>query len=212
VGVADAVLSRGFAGLYVDANAVSPRTARSIGARVTAAGARFVDGGIVGPPLRGGRATVLYLSGEAAGEVTALFQGCALDTLVVGTGVGQASALKMAFAGWSKGSAALLLGAVALARAEGVGEGLQHAWQTLSPELPARAAAAASRNASKAWRFAGEMREIAATFEAAGLPGGFHTAAGELYQRLAGFKDADSAELDAVIARLIEPHHGRDSH
>ena len=58
---------------------------------------------------------------------------------------------------------------------------------------------------AKAWRFAGEMDEIAVTFEAAGLPGGFHRAAGELYRALAPFKGRDEPpELGEVLSTLIE--------
>ncbi len=55
----------------------------------------------------------------------------------------------------------------------------------------------------KAWRFVGEMREIARSFEDAGLPGGFHEAAAEVYERLAPYKDSDGAEPDEVLAALL---------
>ena len=55
----------------------------------------------------------------------------------------------------------------------------------------------------KAWRWVAEMEEIAATFEAAGLPGGFHHAAAEIYGRLAAFKDGAAAPpLDEVTEAL----------
>jgi hypothetical protein len=58
---------------------------------------------------------------------------------------------------------------------------------------------------AEAWRFAGEMDEIASTFESAGLPGGFHAAAGEVYQRLSHFKEAEEVpELEAVLAALLK--------
>ena len=63
----------------------------------------------------------------------------------------------------------------------------------------------ARRVTTKAWRFAGEMDEIASTFKSAGLHGGFHRAAGEVYRRLAGFKDRDELpELDVVLAALLK--------
>jgi hypothetical protein len=48
------------------------------------------------------------------------------------------------------------------------------------------------------------MREIAATFEACGLPGGFHWAAADIYARLAAYKDCDPApELSQVIDTIL---------
>ena len=63
---ADAVLAAGFRGTYIDANAIAPQRARRIGAKMDAAGATFVDGGIIGGPAWKPGATWLYLSGDAA--------------------------------------------------------------------------------------------------------------------------------------------------
>ena len=178
-----------FAGLFVDANAVSPETARQIGAAVEAGGAVFVDGGLVGPPPRAAGTTRLYLSGREAKRAAALFEGTRLEAIAVSDAPGAASALKMAYAAYTKGVSALLMGVRALAVTEGVDEALLAEWQRSQPDLPKRSAAAARDNARKAWRFVGEMEEIAATFEAAGLPGGFHEAAAEIYRRLAPYKD-----------------------
>ena len=94
-----------------------------------------------------------------------------------------ASALKMAYAAWTKGSAALLLSALASARATGVEEALRAEWKRSLPELGARSERAADSAAAKGWRWVGEMNEIAATFAAAGLPPGFHEAAAEMFDR-----------------------------
>ena len=64
---------------------------------------------------------------------------------------------------------------------------------------------AAATTAPKAWRFAGEMEEIAATLEAAGLPDGFHRAAAEAYARLASFRgEPEGVQVDEVIAALLD--------
>jgi 3-hydroxyisobutyrate dehydrogenase-like beta-hydroxyacid dehydrogenase len=168
--------------LVVDANAVSPMTARQIGALF---GDSWVDGGIVGPPpLRAGT-TRLYLSGPRAGEVARLFTDTALEPVILPGSPVAASALKMAYAAWTKGSAALLLGTQASARATGVEAALQAEWRRSQPDLPDRALRAADSAASKGWRWVGEMQEIAATFADAGLPAGFHEAAAEMYERAA---------------------------
>jgi 3-hydroxyisobutyrate dehydrogenase-like beta-hydroxyacid dehydrogenase len=171
----------GFGGLYLDANAIAPATAGEVAAIVTAGGASYVDGGIVGPPPLAPGHTRLYLSGPRAAEVQALFGGTDVDARMVPP-PGTASAVKMAYASWTKGSAALLLAARALARAEGVESVLLDEWGISQPGLERRSAAAAGSAAAKGWRWVAEMEEIAATMAAAGLPEGFHQAAAEIYR------------------------------
>ena len=202
--LAESVAGTGFAGIYLDANAISSGTAREVAAIVENAGAHFVDGGIIGPPARRKGTTRLYLSGAEASSVASAFQGSPLEVVVIDPRPGAASALKMSYAAWTKGSAALLTAIRALAQAEGVEAALLEEWSRSKPELEAQSAAAARNNAFKAWRFAGEMREIAATFEACGLPGGFHSAAADIYARLAAYKDCDPApELSQVIDTIL---------
>jgi 3-hydroxyisobutyrate dehydrogenase-like beta-hydroxyacid dehydrogenase len=83
----------GFGGIFVDANAVSPATARAIATTVEGWGGRYVDGGIIGAPPRSPGMTRLYLSGPSAQDVTDLFAG----TVIVSGQLGAASALKMAY-------------------------------------------------------------------------------------------------------------------
>jgi 3-hydroxyisobutyrate dehydrogenase-like beta-hydroxyacid dehydrogenase len=167
-----------FDGVYVDANAISPATARQVAETVRAAGGRFVDGGIVGSPPRKPGTTRLYLSGDDAPAIAALFAGSVLDAWVVSN----ASAVKMAYAAWTKGTAAMLLAIRELARSEGVEEALLAEWDLSQPELREWHERAARSAAAKGWRWVGEMEEIAASFEADGLPGGFHRAAAEVYR------------------------------
>jgi 3-hydroxyisobutyrate dehydrogenase-like beta-hydroxyacid dehydrogenase len=159
----------GFDGMYVDANAISPMRAREI----AAIHPRFVDGGIVGsPPEEPG--TTLYLSGSGAASVAVLFVGTNLEARVVA----DASAIKMAYAAWSKGSAAMLLAIRDVARHFGV----EDEWKLAAPELAARVPRAEQSAATKGWRWEGEMEEIADTFAAAGQPDGFHRAAARVYR------------------------------
>jgi 3-hydroxyisobutyrate dehydrogenase-like beta-hydroxyacid dehydrogenase len=169
----------GFGGVYVDANAVSPETASTIAGIV---GPRYVDGGIVGPPPVRAGATRLYLSGAGAGEVAAVFAGTALEPRVI-DGELTASALKMAYAAWTKGSAALLLAIEATAASLGVEPLLREEWALSQPDAAGRLEAARAAADAKAWRWVAEMREIAATFAASGQPDGFHLAAAEVYER-----------------------------
>jgi 3-hydroxyisobutyrate dehydrogenase-like beta-hydroxyacid dehydrogenase len=173
----------GFGGLYVDANAVSPQTARDVGALLAPGRARFVDGGIIGPPPTQPGTTRLYLSGADAPAVAALFDTGPLQTVVLPGEAGAASALKLTYAAWTKGTAALLLAIRAAARAHGVEDALLSEWALSQPDLAARSAGAARAAAEKGWRWEGEMREVAATFADAGLPDGFHLAAADLFAR-----------------------------
>jgi 3-hydroxyisobutyrate dehydrogenase-like beta-hydroxyacid dehydrogenase len=173
----------GFRGIFVDANAVSPATARTVGALIEKGSGTFVDGGIVGPPPTAPGRTRLYLSGPRAAEVAGLFAGMAVDARVVAGAPGSASAVKMAYAAWTKGSAALLLATRALARAEDVEDILLAEWALSQPALAARSEQAARSAAAKGWRWTGEMEEIAASMTADGLPGGFHQAAADIYHR-----------------------------
>ncbi len=211
--LARAVAALGYRGIYVDANAVAPDTAREIGRVIEAAGGRFVDGGIIGPANRKPGAARIYLSGPSAGEVTPLFSAGPVDAVVVKGSAGAASAVKMAYAGWNKGSQALLAAIRAMAVAEGVESALLGEWKISHPEMAARSERAVSDNARKAWRFVGEMEEIARTLAGVGLPTGFHEAAGEIYQRLSEYKDAASPPpVDEAIARLLRVPSPRSGH
>jgi 3-hydroxyisobutyrate dehydrogenase-like beta-hydroxyacid dehydrogenase len=199
------VVAAGFQGLYLEANAIAPRKTERIGQQLTGAGIAFVDGGIIGGPAWTPGETWLYLSGAEAGRVAACFSAGPLEVSVIGDEIGKASALKMCYAAYTKGTTALLTAILALAEANGVRGELAVQWDRDEDGFSAGAERRARRVTAKAWRFAGEMDEIAATFEAAGLPGGFHFAAGELYRRLAGFKDAaELPELETVLAALLD--------
>jgi 3-hydroxyisobutyrate dehydrogenase-like beta-hydroxyacid dehydrogenase len=189
----------GFTGLFVDANAVSPATSRAVAETVEAGGARFVDGGIVGSPPTGPGVTRLYLSGDDAAPVAGLFDGTVVDARVISDEIGAASAMKMVYAAWSKGTAALLLAIRAVAQANGIEPALEAEWRESLPALPERSVAAARSAGAKGWRWTFEMEEIAATFAAAGVPDGFHRAAAEIFRRSPRL---DEATLDDVLAAL----------
>ena len=201
--VADQVLSCGFTGLYVDANAISPQRVARIGERMVAEGVAFVDGGIVGGPAWQSGDTWLYLAGEQAGTVAGCFSAGPLETDVIGEEIGKASALKVCYAAWTKGSTALLSAILAAANALDVWEELRVQWDRDWPDFAERAVNRARRVTAKAWRFAGEMDEISSTFEAVGVPGEFHAGAAILYRRIAHLKDApEMPSLEEVLDSL----------
>jgi 3-hydroxyisobutyrate dehydrogenase-like beta-hydroxyacid dehydrogenase len=203
--LADQVIACGFEGLYLDANAISPQKAGRIGRKLSEAGLSLVDGGIIGGPAWTPGETWLYLSGKEAGRIADCFSAGPLGTSVIGEEIGKASALKMCYAAYSKGTTALLAAILALAEACGVREELSAQWERDEPGSGERAERRARRVTAKAWRFAGEMDEIADTFEAAGLPGGFHRAAGEIYGRLERFKGEEQLPgLEVVLDALLK--------
>ncbi|HYT56963.1 MAG TPA: DUF1932 domain-containing protein [Verrucomicrobiae bacterium] len=202
--IAVRVAAQKFKGTYVDANAVSRATAEEIGNIVAKAGASFVDGGIIGSPVKKAGTTRLYLSGEKAEEIAQLFLASMLDARSIGATPGEASALKVVYAAWTKGTDALILAIRALAAHQGVDQALLEEWSISQPALENKCVRAAAVAAPKMWRYVGEMREIAEAFEAAGLPAGFHNAAAEICERLAGFKDQTDPgpTVTAVVAAI----------
>ncbi len=194
------VRNSGYSGPYLDANAVSPATARAIS---EVAGPQFVDGGIIGPPARQPGTTRLYLSGPAAEQAAAWFSAGPLEAIAVGADPASASALKMCYAAYTKGLSALLLNVRALAEAESVTPALLEEWSLSQAGLAQRSELTARGTAGKAWRFVDEMLEIAATFEACGLPGGFHRSAADVYQRMAPLKAVADPNLDDVLQYLL---------
>jgi 3-hydroxyisobutyrate dehydrogenase-like beta-hydroxyacid dehydrogenase len=202
--VATEVASRHFQGVYVDANAVSPQSVLRMAALIEGEGADFVDGGIIGSPAEPGGDTRLYLAGVRASPVAALFQGSnRLSTTVLDAPLGAASALKVCFAAWTKGSTALLLAVRAAAVKLGVEGPLLDQWDSSHPELAERFAGTVRSSPRKAWRFVAEMDQIAQSFEAVEVTGAFHRAAADVYSRLSGFRDQmPGPDLDEVLSAL----------
>ncbi|MDX6343342.1 MAG: hypothetical protein QOH87_3480 [Trebonia sp.] len=210
--VARQVAAAGYTGCYVDANAISVATAEQVAAIVTAAGAAYVDGGIIGQPPEVAGHTRLYLSGPRTDEVRVLFNRSPLDARVAEGPLYAASTVKMAYAAWTKGSSALLLAARALARAGGVERTLLAEWQLSQPSLTAQSERSAAAAAAKGWRWVAEMEEIAASMSAAGLPEGFHEAAAEIYDRASRAETPatrrpaateHASTLDTIISALM---------
>ena len=201
--VADEVAKLGFSGVYVDCNAISPDRTREVQRIVEKAGAHYVDGGIIGGPAWTRDAgTCLYLSGPRADAVSACFAGSPLQAPVISDRIGAASAIKMGYAAFTKGTTALLTAILGMVEKEGVRDDLARHWGDTFTDQTVRRVCT---NTAKAWRFVGEMQEISATFKGAGLPGGFHQAAAEVYERLATFKDHDETPaIESVLEALLK--------
>ena len=201
--VAAAMNAAGVTPPYADCNAIAPATTERIAALIGAAGAAYVDAGIIGGPPANGRGPRFYASGPAA-HLLAPLQGGGLVVRDLGGAVGRASALKMCYAAVTKGTSALQFAQLAAASRLGVDE-------ALAAELAESQAAAYAgmRRAlpglpAKAPRWIEEMRQIAATFESVGVPGQFHHGAAALYELLSATPFADEPEEAVDTSRSLE--------
>jgi 3-hydroxyisobutyrate dehydrogenase-like beta-hydroxyacid dehydrogenase len=203
--VAGQVVDCAYEGLYLDANAISPQRAVRIANAMTAAGIGFVDGGIIGGPAWEPGKTWLYFAGKRASDVADCFSAGPLEIAVIGEEPGRASALKMCYAAWTKGSTALLCAILAAADQLGVWEELQQQWERDWPGFSEETVDRVRQVTAKAWRFAGEMEEISATLDSALALGGFHATAADAYRRLAQFKEAGSTPSLAEVVAALAP-------
>ncbi|MFT3891462.1 MAG: DUF1932 domain-containing protein [Anaerolineales bacterium] len=201
--VAKSVSDLGFKGYYLDANAISPQRAHRIGQMMSTNNIHFIDGSIIGGPAWTPKGTWLYLSGKDAQVVADCFYGGTLETKIISEEIGKASALKMCYAAYSKGTTALLAAILAAANTLGVREDLYQQWDTDDANFSQQVNGRVARVIAKAWRFEGEMHEIASTFQEAGLPNGFHESAAEIYRRMAAAKgEFDSPSLNEILDAL----------
>jgi len=202
--VARLVAGTGFAGCYVDANAISPRHSEEIATLLTAEGVTVVDGGIVGPPPRRPDTTRLYLSGadDAVSRVQALFEGTTLTPIAVPGPVGAASAVKLSFATYSKVSSLLAVQAHALARQYGVDTQLRELAEAVLPGTPFADTEGLPSAGQRAWRWAPEMREIADASRDAGLPADLFEAAAAFLDHWHRHKDDSELTFDQLLDAL----------
>jgi 3-hydroxyisobutyrate dehydrogenase-like beta-hydroxyacid dehydrogenase len=202
--------------LVADLNAIAPTTARALAQQLAGSGLDLVDGSISGGPPRPDGSTRVYLSGPRAHELADL-PAPGIDSRVVGAAVGTASAVKMSTASVYKGTVGLLAHALLAAHANGV---LPHVLDDLRaayPGLVDGAARSIGRAATKAGRYVGEMREIAATQEAAGLPRELFDGFAAVYAALAETELATrppesigpATTLEAVLESLSAGDAGR---
>nr|WSY55177.1 DUF1932 domain-containing protein [Streptomyces sp. NBC_00886] len=201
--VAHEVLAHSFRGVFVEANAISPDRTRRIAAACAERGAVMVDGSIVGGPPGPDSAPRLYLSGdgEAVGRVAAAFKDTRVLARPLDSGIGAASALKMAYASFQKSARALAAVAHALAASHGVGSELALEAESLTANFLADTDHLPSL-AARAWRWAPEMEEIAATLRTAGLPPALAEGTATVLRHWAADKDRFDLPLEDVLAHL----------
>ncbi|HEX7082398.1 MAG TPA: DUF1932 domain-containing protein [Gammaproteobacteria bacterium] len=202
---ADAMRQENARPTFVDCNAVAPATVARIAALFAELGAPFLDAGIVGPAPRADtrRPTRCYVSGAEREKLLAL-DVPELAFVDLGPDVGRASAMKMCYAALNKGIDALCAAAALAAERHVVRAELIREIGASQPDAAERMTRRVPYLAATAERYAGEMREIAATFAAAGVPSGFHEAAEQLYRALARTPLAAETRLTAPPNRSLD--------
>jgi len=200
--VADALRSTGADLLYADCNAVAPQTTIEIGETITSAGGRFVDASIIGPPPRREGATRFYASGVHAGELAKL-EGYGLAVPVISDRIGDASAIKMCYAGLTKGLTALCTNLLVAAEALGIRDALFDEYDLSQAAMLQRMQGLAGMP-PKSRRWVGEMEEIAATMASVGMSPKFHEGAADIYRFVGDSPLADRTPEDPDEPTLEE--------
>ena len=180
---AAAMKRTGLSPAYADCNAVSPDTARELGGIIEAAGGRFIDAGIIGGPPGSGSPPRFYASGPHEAVIGEL-DGKGIIVPLLGGDVGRASAIKMCYASLTKGVSALQTAALVAAHRLGLSCELEEEMSSSQAKVLAQMQSVIGLP-GKAFRWVGEMEEIAATFESVGVTGNFHHGAAEIFRMVA---------------------------
>ncbi len=182
--VAAAMKACGRTPLFVDCNAVAPQTVAEIADIITAAGGDCIDAGIIGPPPRGKARMRLYVSGPHAALLEQIATA-GINVRVMSERIGDASAIKMCYASYTKGSVALGVEMLMTARRLGVDAALDRELQESLAESRNWIISRSTNMPAKAYRWVPEMLEIAKTFEGAGLTPRILQGAADMYTMIA---------------------------
>ncbi|MEO7728590.1 MAG: DUF1932 domain-containing protein [Burkholderiales bacterium] len=182
--IAQALAANKRSPLVVDCNAIAPDTMQAINTKITAAGGRCADGGIIGPPPRGTAKTNLYVSGPDARALEQIATP-QLVVRVLSERLGDASAIKMCYAAMTKGVQALVLELLVAARRLGVDAALEAQIKSSRSEVYDWVIGALPIMPPKAHRWVPEMLEIAKTFEGAGMTPRIFEGAADMYTFIA---------------------------
>ena len=187
--------------VYVDCNAVSPQTAIRIGEIIAPTGADFVDGGIIGGPPRPGYSPTIYASGPTSRQ-TAVLRDWGIDWRVIDGPAGAASALKMSYAGITKGTTAIASAMLLGAARFGCSEALIAELTESQPEMLARFRQGIPRMYDKAYRWVAEMEEISDFLEQNPPSHDIYAAIARLYGYLASAEAEKEPGPDNAVHTL----------
>jgi L-threonate 2-dehydrogenase len=189
--------------VFVDCNAVSPTTVQRIAGTVGATGAPFVDAGIIGgPPRAGVSGPNFYASGPQAPRFESL-AACGLTIRVLEAPIGAASALKMSYAGITKGLTAVGVAMLLAAIRGGVDRALLAELSESQPQLLGSIGRGVPSMFPKAYRWVAEMREIAEFAAADAAAAEMFRGASALYDRLSHDVAGERVESGA-LEKLLE--------
>jgi putative dehydrogenase len=187
--------------IYVDCNAVSPPTKVVIGNAILKAGSPFVDVGIIGLPPKEGYSPFLHASGPDAAKFGAL-NDFGIKVNVIEGPIGAASALKMSYAGITKGTTALGSMMMLAATRAGVADKLRGELERSHPAFVANFQRAVPDMFDKAYRFVGEMEEIADFVGEDKQARQMYQAIADFYTRIAADHEGKHEETGALAAFL----------
>lgn len=201
--VAKEMTASGKTPIYVDCNAIAPETTIAIGQTITNVGAKFIDAGIIGMAPGIGAGPRFYVSGPDHALMQSL-DGKGFQVIGMGENIGQGSAIKMAYAGLTKGTWTLQTAVLLAAEQLGVSEALlaefEHSQAATLAAMRARVPFIPADSA----RWVGEMEEIAQTFGDAGVTPGFHDGAAEIFRVLERTPFAAETRADMDRTRTLE--------
>lgn len=189
--------------IYVDCNAISPQTAQEVGRTISESGASFIDAGIIGSAPGRGSAPRFYVSGS---EVEPMLQldGKGIQVIEAGESAGQASAMKMVYAALTKGTWTLHTAIMMTAQRLGVRDALISEFENSQSAALAAMRGRVPFIPADSGRWVGEMEEIAATFEQAGVTPDFHKAAAEVFRVLEQTPYAQETRGNMDTSRSLE--------
>lgn len=203
--VCDALQATSARTLFVDCNAVSPATVQRIDAMITDAGGRCIDAGIIGSPPGKGAPPRFYASGPHAASLAEL-DGRGISVRLIGGEIGRASGIKMCYAALTKGTAALYTALLTAAEALGIMPELQAELATSQPGA-LKDMESITGVSAKAFRWVGEMEEIAATFAGVGVSARLHLGAADVFRMIAasplGDERPETIDTQRTLAETI---------
>lgn len=191
-----AALPPGHRPIYADLNAIAPARMSELAALVEGAGARIVDGGIIGmpPAVDGANPPLIYLSG-AADEAAAIMARHGMSVEVMAGGIGAASALKMCYGAMTKGLTGLMAAMFLAAERAGIGPALHAELSRSQPQLLRRGEGALPDMFPKAYRWVNEMEQIADFLGSDRPESQIWQGLAGLYQKIADDRQGDAAQI-----------------
>ena len=203
--VAKALAETGCRPVFADCNAISPETSRRIEGIISEGGGRYLDASIIGPPPGQGQPPRFYVSGCDA-DAMAQLDGRGIAVKWIGSEIGRASAIKMCYAGLTKGTLALHAAVLTSAEALGLSDELRSEL-AYSQGRKLQAMEQVRRVPAKAFRWIAEMEEIARTFGSVGVTPDIHTGAAEVFRMVAesdlGGERTDTLDRDRTLPQTV---------